>query len=511
MSFLFKKKDGGSGTSPAKDDSFPDQTSSSTTSSSSSQSHSSATQQRSGVLSASSAPPSPALPSASDMVYSPQQPLRQPIVIPDQSTASTASHSSGSTPMSTSPISSPISRQSSLQQQSKSSNNQQPSAYYQQQVPTLHAAISPNSVQLQQQQQQSMFAQPSNVQAIPGFSPRQSHTTLVPANLQPVLATPVALHNPLQPTSATAVPLASSSGAPVAFPSPPSSAAPSQPSSQPGSPMHSNRESPSTSIDGMQSMAVFEEKQSEDTLILRAHFSALPHLSRALFHVGDTLGTGTFGRVRLVSYLQPSLSPKPLHFALKMLKKSEIIRLKQVEHIKAEKSILSRICHPFIVNLFAHYQDERYLYMLMEYVIGGELFSQLRKVGRFSNDTARFYAAEIVLALQYLHSKDIVYRDLKVRTTYAKIAMGAANSQFEQTNARVADRCLFHVLLCSPRTCSSTARATSRSPTSASPRWWRTAHGRSAALPNTSRPRSYSPRGTARRWTGGRWAFSSTR
>ena len=167
----------------------------------------------------------------------------------------------------------------------------------------------------------------------------------------------------------------------------------------------------------MQSMAVFEEKQSEDTVILRAHFASQQHLSRSLFHVGDTLGTGTFGRVRLVSYMQPSLSPKPLHFALKMLKKSEIIRLKQVEHIKAEKSILSRICHPFIVNLFAHFQDERYLYMLMEYVIGGELFSQLRKVGRFSNDTARFYAAEIVLALQYLHSKDIVYRDLKVRET----------------------------------------------------------------------------------------------
>jgi len=96
-----------------------------------------------------------------------------------------------------------------------------------------------------------------------------------------------------------------------------------------------------------------------------------------------------------------------------MLKKREIIRLKQVEHIRAEKSILSHIAHPFIVNLYAAFQDQANLYMLMEYVIGGELFSQLRKVGRFTNDTAKFYAAEIVLALEYLHSMNIAYRDLK--------------------------------------------------------------------------------------------------
>ena len=73
-----------------------------------------------------------------------------------------------------------------------------------------------------------------------------------------------------------------------------------------------------------------------------------------------------------------------------MLKKSEIIRLKQVEHIKAEKAILSRITHPFIVKSVRDIsQDERYLYLTMEYVLGGELFSQLRKVGRFSNETAK--------------------------------------------------------------------------------------------------------------------------
>jgi len=87
--------------------------------------------------------------------------------------------------------------------------------------------------------------------------------------------------------------------------------------------------------------------------------------------------------------------------------------LKQVEHIKAEKAILEQIAHPFIVNLYASFQDTDRLYMLMEYVIGGELFSYLRKVGRFSAETSRFYAAEITLALEYLHSLNIVYRDLK--------------------------------------------------------------------------------------------------
>lgn len=153
------------------------------------------------------------------------------------------------------------------------------------------------------------------------------------------------------------------------------------------------------------------EKAQEEVAKLRQHFTAAgSRLARSLFQVGDTLGTGTFGRVRLVTYQHTA---KTHIFALKMLKKSEIIRLKQVEHIKSEKTILSQISHPFIVNLYAHFQDEKSLYMLMEYVIGGELFSQLRKVGRFSNDTSRFYAAEIVLALQYLHSKNIVYRDLK--------------------------------------------------------------------------------------------------
>lgn len=124
----------------------------------------------------------------------------------------------------------------------------------------------------------------------------------------------------------------------------------------------------------------------------------------------STLGTGTFGRVRLVKFKHdPTCEP----MALKMLKKTEIIRLKQVDHVKSEKKILETIQHPFIVQLQGTFQTESHVFMLLDYACGGELFSLLRREGRFANDVGLFFASEIVLAFEYLHSKDIAYRDLK--------------------------------------------------------------------------------------------------
>ena len=126
------------------------------------------------------------------------------------------------------------------------------------------------------------------------------------------------------------------------------------------------------------------------------------------FDMISTIGTGTFGRVYLARHTTTSK-----YYAMKVLKKVEVVRLKQVEHITSEKNILSVISHPFIVNLFGAAQDTKNLYMLLEYVIGGEVFTHLRRAGRFPPDVSRFYGAEIVLALEYLHSLDIIYRDLK--------------------------------------------------------------------------------------------------
>lgn len=122
----------------------------------------------------------------------------------------------------------------------------------------------------------------------------------------------------------------------------------------------------------------------------------------------DTVGTGSFGRVRLVKH-----KPTGHHFALKILSKNLVLRTKQVEHIMAEKDILSKMAHPFAVTYFTTMQDDRHLYILLEYVVGGEFFTHLRQANRFPNDTARFYAAEVVCAFEHFHAKNIIYRDLK--------------------------------------------------------------------------------------------------
>ncbi|KAH1001884.1 hypothetical protein HUJ04_005843 [Dendroctonus ponderosae] len=126
------------------------------------------------------------------------------------------------------------------------------------------------------------------------------------------------------------------------------------------------------------------------------------------FSIIKTIGTGTFGRVLLCKNKQTEE-----YGAMKILCLADVIRLKQVEHVKNEKNILQEVRYPFVVNLLWSNRDEACIYMLFEYVCGGELFSYLRNAGRFSTATGNFYSAEIVSALEYLHAKNIVYRDLK--------------------------------------------------------------------------------------------------
>ncbi|KAJ1558945.1 camp-dependent protein kinase catalytic subunit, partial [Cladochytrium tenue] len=147
-------------------------------------------------------------------------------------------------------------------------------------------------------------------------------------------------------------------------------------------------------------------------------------IALADLQIKRTLGTGSFGRVHLAL-----LGERPV--ALKVLRKADVVKLKQVEHTLDEKRILAAVSSataaetartggsgkggrcPFLVDLLGTFADSTNLYLVQEFVAGGELFSLLRRRERFEDSVARFYAAEVVAAFKYLHDRDIIYRDLK--------------------------------------------------------------------------------------------------
>lgn len=127
------------------------------------------------------------------------------------------------------------------------------------------------------------------------------------------------------------------------------------------------------------------------------------------FELLKVLGKGAFGKVMLAQK-----KDNKRIYAIKVLKKQEIIEQDQLEHTKAEKLILSHVNHPFLVGLEYAFQTPEKLYFVMEFMQGGELFQHLRTYKRFGEDQAKFYAACITLGLGHLHNKNYIYRDLKL-------------------------------------------------------------------------------------------------
>lgn len=126
--------------------------------------------------------------------------------------------------------------------------------------------------------------------------------------------------------------------------------------------------------------------------------------------IDRTLGTGSFGRVLLA---QERGSPE--FRAIKIVSKDRVIKTRQVEHTINEKNILFCIDCKFIVRMYDYFQDTRCLYFVLEFVNGGEMFTiiQKQKRRRFTEEQTKFFAAETILAFDFLHNIDIVFRDLK--------------------------------------------------------------------------------------------------
>lgn len=159
--------------------------------------------------------------------------------------------------------------------------------------------------------------------------------------------------------------------------------------------------------------ALNEQQSSSNEAIKRSLMLHLSTVSKGKYSLTDfqilrTLGTGSFGRVHLVRSVHNGR-----YYAIKVMKKEKVVKMKQVEHTNDERRMLKLVHHPFITRMWGTFQDARNLFMVMDFIEGGELFSLLRKSHRFPHPVAKFYAAEMILAIEYLHSQGIIYRDLK--------------------------------------------------------------------------------------------------
>ena len=126
------------------------------------------------------------------------------------------------------------------------------------------------------------------------------------------------------------------------------------------------------------------------------------------FEIIKPISRGAFGKV----YLSKKCSSNDL-YAIKILKKDDMIRKNMVAHVLAERKVLSISNNPFVVKMYYAFQSKSNLYIVMEYMIGGDLSSILGALGTFDQNMVRIYTAEVVMALEYLHNMNIIHRDIK--------------------------------------------------------------------------------------------------
>lgn len=131
-------------------------------------------------------------------------------------------------------------------------------------------------------------------------------------------------------------------------------------------------------------------------------------MDKSMFKKIKTIGVGAFGEVALVSKINTTQ-----YYAMKTLRKSDVLKRNQVAHVKAERDILAEADNEWVVKLYYSFQDKDNLYFVMDYIPGGDLMSLLIKFGIFKEPLAKFYIAELVLAIESVHKMGFIHRDIK--------------------------------------------------------------------------------------------------
>lgn len=126
------------------------------------------------------------------------------------------------------------------------------------------------------------------------------------------------------------------------------------------------------------------------------------------FELLTIIGRGAFGEVKLCRAKSTGQV-----YAMKKLKKSEMLSRGQVEHVRAERNLLAEVDSHCIVKLYYSFQDAEYLYLIMEYLPGGDMMTLLMRKDTLSEDVARFYIAQSVLAIESIHKHNYIHRDIK--------------------------------------------------------------------------------------------------
>jgi len=169
--------------------------------------------------------------------------------------------------------------------------------------------------------------------------------------------------------------------------------------------LHESSSRPDSFTSSTNSEGIFNNQSFYDSNSSSPHKTSIKD-----FVVQKVLGKGASGKVLLVTNKLHSLR----FYAMKIIQKSQVYANNLSIHIKLEKETLKNSNSPFIVKLNYSFQTPTKIYLVMEYISGGDLFQFLRKKKRFSLQTAKFYLSEVILALDYLHNDlKLIYRDLK--------------------------------------------------------------------------------------------------